>query len=32
MERWVETRVVLNIPGLEDEPNLYDDIEKDAIN
>jgi hypothetical protein len=23
---------VLNIPGLEDEPNLYDDIEKDAIN
>ncbi len=34
MERWNvnwEEKVWLNIPGLEDEPDLYEDIEKDAI-
>lgn len=31
MEKWTWTRVGLNIPGLEDEPDLYEDIEKDVI-
>ena len=33
MERWVATEEVdrvLHIPGLEDEPDLYEDVEKDA--
>ena len=33
MERWVATEEVdrvLHIPGLENEPDLYEDIEKDA--
>lgn len=33
MERWVVTEDVdrvLHIPGLENEPDLYEDIEKDA--
>lgn len=31
MERWTWVRVGLNIPGLEDEPDLYEDIEKDVV-
>lgn len=31
MERWTWTNIGLNISGLEDEPDLYEDIEKDAI-
>ena len=33
MERWVVTEEVdrvLHIPGLENEPDLYEDVEKDA--
>ena len=33
MERWVATEEVdrvLHIPGLENEPDLYEDVEKDA--
>lgn len=33
MERWVATETVdnvIHIPGLENEPDLYEDIEKDA--
>jgi hypothetical protein len=34
MERWVATEEVdrvLHIPGLENEPDLYEDVEKDAV-
>lgn len=31
MERWTWARTGLNIPGLEDEPDLYEDVEKDVI-
>ena len=31
MERWTWTNIGLNIPGLENEPDLYEDVEKDVI-